>query len=194
MFIKAIDTEYRGFRFRSRLEARWAVFLDAVGRRWDYEREGFELPSGRYLPDFWLPIESDRHPHAGYWLEIKPFAPTDRESRLACELTEATRHRTLVVAGPPREGQFEVWKTVGKYGSVRLARTWPSQPIAVPPELRPFLPSVLDADETGHGLYGLYYLLNATPSFDRFVFDPVGVTPALKAARSARFEFGETPR
>ena len=27
-----------------------------------------------------------------------------------------------------------------------------------------------------------------------FTDDPVGVTPALKAARSARFEFGETPR
>jgi len=26
--IKAIETQYRGYRFRSRLEARWAVFFD----------------------------------------------------------------------------------------------------------------------------------------------------------------------
>ena len=29
--IKAIQTEYNGYLFRSRLEARWAVFFDACG-------------------------------------------------------------------------------------------------------------------------------------------------------------------
>jgi hypothetical protein len=29
--IKAIETLYRGYRFRSRTEARWAVFFDGVG-------------------------------------------------------------------------------------------------------------------------------------------------------------------
>ena len=29
--IKAIETYYKGYRFRSRLEARWAVFFDAAG-------------------------------------------------------------------------------------------------------------------------------------------------------------------
>jgi hypothetical protein len=28
--IKAIETSYKGYRFRSRLEARWAVFFDAL--------------------------------------------------------------------------------------------------------------------------------------------------------------------
>lgn len=51
--IKPIETLYKGYRFRSRLEARWAVFFDALGVKWEYEPEGFELPSGkRYLPDF----------------------------------------------------------------------------------------------------------------------------------------------
>lgn len=54
--IKAIETVYRGYRFRSRLEARWAVVFDALGIRWQYEHEGYKLPSGkRYLPDFYLP-------------------------------------------------------------------------------------------------------------------------------------------
>lgn len=51
--IKPIETWYQGYRFRSRLEARWAVFFNALGLRWAYEPEGFELPGGgRYLPDF----------------------------------------------------------------------------------------------------------------------------------------------
>ena len=29
--IKSIETKYNGFRFRSRLEARWAIFFDMVG-------------------------------------------------------------------------------------------------------------------------------------------------------------------
>ena len=56
MTIKAIETEYNGYRFRSRLEARWAVFFDAAGIKYEYESEGYELDkSTRYLPDFYLP-------------------------------------------------------------------------------------------------------------------------------------------
>lgn len=53
--IKAIETIYNGYRFRSRLEARWAVFFDAMGIKYDYEPEGFSMDYGiRYLPDFAL--------------------------------------------------------------------------------------------------------------------------------------------
>lgn len=65
MAIQAIDTEYAGKLFRSRLEARWAVFFDALGIEWEYETEGFEDDSGkRYLPDFYLPW-------CGYYCEVK---------------------------------------------------------------------------------------------------------------------------
>lgn len=67
MTIKAIETSYAGCRFRSRTEARWAVLFDALKIRWEYELEGFELPSGRYLPDFLLP---DYFPR-GVWFEVK---------------------------------------------------------------------------------------------------------------------------
>jgi hypothetical protein len=53
--IQPIETTYKGHKFRSRLEARWAVFFDALKIRWVYEHEGYETPTGRYLPDFWLP-------------------------------------------------------------------------------------------------------------------------------------------
>ena len=54
--IKPIETIYNGYKFRSRLEARWAVFFDKMHIRYEYELEGFELPNGKmYLPDFYLP-------------------------------------------------------------------------------------------------------------------------------------------
>lgn len=54
--IQAIETFYRGYRMRSRLEARWAVCFDALGLKYDYEPEGFEMTDGRrYLPDFYFP-------------------------------------------------------------------------------------------------------------------------------------------
>lgn len=65
--LKAIETRYKGYRFRSRLEARWAVFFQEHGVRWEYEQEGFELPFGRYLPDFYLPTRKA-------FIEVKPGA------------------------------------------------------------------------------------------------------------------------
>jgi hypothetical protein len=64
---RPIETNYGGCRFRSRLEARWAVFFDAVGVKWEYEVEGYETPDGRYLPDFRLRLHN-RH----VLFEIKP--------------------------------------------------------------------------------------------------------------------------
>lgn len=59
--IKAIETEYNGYRFRSRLEARWAVFFDAIGACYEYEPEGYRLKDGSmYLPDFYLTNVSGR--------------------------------------------------------------------------------------------------------------------------------------
>lgn len=68
--MKAIETKYKGYRFRSRLEARWAMFFDAIGFPWEYEPEGFELSDGtRYLPDFRL--------FGHIWYEIKPETVTE---------------------------------------------------------------------------------------------------------------------
>ena len=68
--LKAIETEYKGYKFRSRLEARWAVFFDAAGISYEYEPEGFEVKWNeneiyRYLPDFYLPKYD-------VWVEVKP--------------------------------------------------------------------------------------------------------------------------
>lgn len=68
--IKPIETVYRGYRFRSRLEARWAVFFDAMGIEWRYEEQGFELEDGsRYLPDFYLPESNTFFEVKGQWTD-----------------------------------------------------------------------------------------------------------------------------
>ena len=78
--IPALPTEYSETVFRSRLEARWAVFFDAAGIPWVYEKEGFDLGRvGCYLPDFWLPDQN-------CWVEIKGQEPNVREERVAMAL------------------------------------------------------------------------------------------------------------
>lgn len=65
--IKPIETYYKGYRFRSRLEARWAVFFDYMGIPYEYEPEGLILPDGTYyLPDFYLPDSNQ-------FFEVKGF-------------------------------------------------------------------------------------------------------------------------
>lgn len=67
--MKPIETMFQCYLFRSRLEARWAVFFEALGLEWEYEPEGFELGDGvRYLPDF--RVTSPQGLTA--WYEVKP--------------------------------------------------------------------------------------------------------------------------
>jgi hypothetical protein len=92
--IDAIETEYQGVRFRSRAEARWAVFFDALGVRWAHEHEPFDLASGRYLPDYWLPeLET--------FVEIKGTLATPREKRLCAELAFTTGRRVVLFPYEP---------------------------------------------------------------------------------------------
>jgi hypothetical protein len=51
---KAKEQVYNGIKFRSTLEARWAIFFDACKLNWVYEPECFELDAGNYTPDFYL--------------------------------------------------------------------------------------------------------------------------------------------
>src|SRR6266567_237032 len=83
--IKAIETIYNGYRFRSRIEARWAVFFDTLGIPYEYEKEGYDLDGVRYLPDFWLPEQE-------YWIEIKGQEPTEAEHIKALQLAQSSSH------------------------------------------------------------------------------------------------------
>ena len=62
----AKPTTYNGVTYRSRTEARWAVFFDALGVTHKYEPEAIKLSTGvGYLPDFWIDDFKA-------WFEVKP--------------------------------------------------------------------------------------------------------------------------
>lgn len=94
MHLQAIQTQYKGFRFRSRLEARWAVFLDALDAKWSYEKEGFDLAGNWYLPDFWV-HDWDT------WIEIKATRPSAEELSKCDLLAKASGKNVLLLAGEP---------------------------------------------------------------------------------------------
>lgn len=97
-----ITTEYNDYRFRSRLEARWAVFFDSLGITYKYEEEGYDLGDGvRYLPDFWLP----RH---DCWIEIKKGEPSAEELHTAGLLAAQSGKWVDIFAGDPHPGTFKV--------------------------------------------------------------------------------------
>jgi hypothetical protein len=101
--IKPIETRWRGYHFRSRAEARWAVFFAALEIAFEYELEGVILPDGtRYLPDFYLP-------KIGMWAEVKGtgFKPLERlKCRLLCQVS---KRPCLLLQGPPDFKLYEGW-------------------------------------------------------------------------------------
>lgn len=95
--ISPIETHYAGCRFRSRLEARWAVFFDCLNIQWEYEAQGYELPSGaRYLPDFYLPTIDVLVEVKGSESDFKNDAPRYAEALQ----TRSLPGRGLVILGP----------------------------------------------------------------------------------------------
>ena len=85
MPVTALQTNYKGYAFRSRLEARMAVILDELGWTWSYEPEGFSTAHGNYLPDFRI-----SYPYP-MWIEVKGQAPTEAEKMKLREVANATQ-------------------------------------------------------------------------------------------------------
>ena len=118
--MKAIETIYNGVRFRSRTEARWAVFMDALSVVWEYEREGFDLGDGvLYLPDFWLP-------QLNCWIEIKGAraVPEDELEKVRRLAKQSGKDVYLFCGSPlaPDEDNPNLW-----YGAESAADWFPSE-------------------------------------------------------------------
>lgn len=129
MAINVIPTTYKDIVFRSRNEARWAVFFDLIGEAWEYEPQRYELRSGSYLPDFLLP---NAYGGVGMWIECKPMYPNRLESWLAAELAGSSGLRVAVVWGSI--GRFsELHGPDGDAGTrVFWGRGLPHCPVACP--------------------------------------------------------------
>lgn len=89
--IAPIPTLYRGRKYRSRLEARWAAFFDLVG--WRHEYEPYDL--GGWSPDFLL--------HTDYGdvvlVEVKPHVDLQPEvaAKIEAACTKLGRDDTVLV-------------------------------------------------------------------------------------------------
>jgi hypothetical protein len=180
--LQPIPTTFRGYRFRSRLEARWAVAFDAIGLRWDYEPEGFKLRDGTcYLPDFWFP-------QTKCWAEVKPngnpakLVITPAAARKACLLALESGHPTLILDGPPRDTNY--W----------CATADPMEPTGV----EWFDVNLFDANHY-HESEGRFFMCtgvdfpeHSPEGLNDWFYGPE-IHPAVLAARSARFEHGERP-
>lgn len=100
--ITPIQTKFDGRHFRSRTEARWAVFFKALSFPYEYEKEGFDLDGRWYLPDFWLP-------GFGRFLEVKGAEPTPQEILLCQRLSTASGKGVWLVSGQPQEMATQWW-------------------------------------------------------------------------------------
>lgn len=101
MSIKPVQTLYKGYNFRSRLEARYAVMFDALGLNWEYEKDGYPLPHGWYLPDFWFPDFE-------VWAEVKPLPFTELEEIKARELSVETERNVILLDSLPRNSAYDL--------------------------------------------------------------------------------------
>ena len=207
MSIKAIETVYKGYRFRSRLEARYAVMFDALGFEWQYEPEGFDLGEmGYYLPDFFLP-------KLNVWIEIKGGKATDIElakcSALFAGVSGEENLTDLFMLGDEKITLDVVSKIIDMTKYLGLTEKH---------NIKDSLNEAMDLNASRvhvflfEGLFDnaymcgksayiqanpvnvIYHLLghslrNVNDNADRVVI----LTDAMKAARSARFEHGEKP-
>lgn len=104
MDIQAIQTYYRGTYYRSRIEARWAVFFDVLGLKHEYEPDKFELPNRRYIPDFRVFTGACCDHQQDVFLEVKGPPPTpDELSKLRDFSNVVGYNRALLVYGGIRD-------------------------------------------------------------------------------------------
>jgi len=107
--------------FRSRLEARWAVFFDVLGLRWDYEPEKFDTDAGRYIPDFWIPGLYG-YSEQGVYLEAKGPPPSEDELQKASDLQEQTGRNVLIFSGGTlRDGLMATWCPDSKHRAYKIS-------------------------------------------------------------------------
>jgi len=94
-----MPTWHGGIQFRSRLEARHALFFDELHLKWEYETQGFASDGQPYLPDFAVFAATGT-----IWIEIKPSWDADPDGiekfrRFAIQRPMPSRAALLV--GPP---------------------------------------------------------------------------------------------
>ena len=181
--IKPIETRYAGCHFRSRLEARWAVFFDALEIRWEYEPEGFDLEAGPYLPDFRLRgLGGDGLGKAYVWFEVKPDddIPDDprwdqlsHDAPVLVAFGMPPANRTIDDC-PRQNGWIELWDQ-GGWDGCRYFCTCP----------------ICGSIGIAFSGLGNRVCAHGDDREDRYSSGDPRILDAYRAARSARFEHGQ---
>jgi len=168
--IKPIETHWNGYRFRSRLEARWAVFFDAAGIAFEYEPEGFELGAlGRYLPDFFLP-------EIGTYFEVKHenFDPSESPNEVLRIIAFSKSEKQIVVCFGSPWHTTTLLLTDGARARVCAFSESISGQLSLSLVTLPRGDNILITEEAAYK-----------------AFSSPRLTQAYEEARGARFEFGE---
>ena len=178
--VRAIETQYKGYRMRSRLEARWAVFLDSAGIKWLYENESLEVQLARgqrsmwWLPDFELP-------ELEQYVEVKGFLSKEEAARLlllASGVSDCSEGKDVVVLGQVHEPNGARWATQLHFHRGLWAMPW---------DLMTGCPLLLNRPRMElKGSVSTDLLLGGVPAAP-----PIWAREPLIAARSARFEHGQ---
>ena len=195
MDIKPIETVYKGYKFRSRLEARWAVFFDACGVEWEYEPEGYDLGDGvYYLPDFLL-HDVDGRDGGDIYVEVKGQMTAEDVIKIRRfvkdDQASGKFYPALLIVGniPAGENMQEICHNISNAaykGFSSINGDWP----------RPFNFETIDGDH-----FAAHPGINWDGKFELFGddynylcdMDDEETERAYRLARQARFEHGETP-
>ena len=213
--IKVIQTHYNGYSFRSRLEARWAVFFDACGVKYEYEPEGYDLGNGlMYLPDFLLHGVDGRCSGNGgnLYVEVKGQM-TDIDAEKINRFTKletkiAAQHKTpigLWANNPSLNIYPSPTLVVGNIPRGNCIDDIVDDITARASEMRGKWPNEFNFEFIDGDWYPAYPGVNTDGKFELFTADGYGTCwqhhireheteNAYRLARCARFEHGETPR
>lgn len=195
--IKPIETVYKGYKFRSRLEARWAVFFDLMKIEWEYEEEGYLIDKNTgYLPDFYLPQF-----HTYFEVKRKYLSEEERETAIE-KISYGMRNDEwagIICFGDPVDDELYIYcqanadEYTGMYEH-KISFGYMGEPILIAEDNR----VLLFYDKMGGDtilIYtdGIIEALSCGECKSANVYKGLDYQIAAVKARQARFEHGEKP-
>jgi len=213
--MKAIETVYNGYRFRSRLEARWAVFFDEMGINYRYECEGYEWKNDddvlrRYLPDFeidgvrlcsFTEYLNDTHDYYDLCIEVKPrgFDWTSNRDEWRGVIDDPKKLFALF-AGDPFDCSIKIITTGDALSQSTIDRNMTFKRF----RSGQFIMYCHNPPFMNNGSPALITFLNCSDSIDEldennqysamndfYLVESSDAEDAARKARQARFEYGE---
>lgn len=210
--LRPIDTEYKGYLFRSRLEARWAIFFDLLGIEWTYELQGFKVREndGYYLPDFYLKTFNCYFEVKRDSIEGKQW---DDALRRCKAMVTTVGHAIIIVRGDPvnYEAKLFAYPAAAEHFSqirgeyhIRSEKSGQCVDclIALDPSYVGRMPAIFCLTSGTYDFYSnkkcehkIYAFTNNgySGTYDEWRYEQRTKDAALKA-RQARFEHGEKPK